>query len=243
MKILGELEPTKNNEKLAKRVEKLAGVVDAIDIPEAPMGKPIAHAAILAAYIKAKYGIDAIPHVRVSDLNTVGLLSILGGLRATGIEEAVLLKGDPPIVGKEVEELTVESAAEVASSRLSGRPRLGAMMSLRYSLEAITKRLQAPLDFYLVLRPSYSLEKLEQVSKLAKSLNKRLYTYIIVASSRNYPQLREMLVGQPVYNIDEAVRFATKIQRLVDGILISSPGDVDAISETAQRIKRELRLD
>ena len=242
MRILGELEPSKNSEKLAKRVEKLVETVDAIDIPEAPMGKPIAHAAVLASYIKAKYGIDAVPHIRVSDLNAVGLLSILGGLKATGVNEAVLLKGDTPMIGKEVGDLTVETAAEIAAKKLGSNPRLGAMLSLRYPLEAIMGRLKAPLGFYLILRPGYSLEKLRQVSQIAKSLDKQLYAYVIVASSKNYDQLKKMLVDQPVYSIDEATRFVDKIKDVVDGILVSSPGDVDAINEAARRIKRELGL-
>ena len=242
MRILGELEPSKNGEKLAKRVEKLIPVVDAIDIPEAPMGKPIAHAAILASYIKARYGIDTVPHIRVIDVNTVGLLSILGGLKATGIGEAVLLRGDAPIVGSEVRDLSVETAAEIAVEKLGRNPQLGAMISLRYPLEAITDRLNAPLSFYLILRPGYSLEKLRQVSRLARSLGKQLYAYVIVASNKNYNKLKNMLIGQPVYSVGEATRFVEKIRDLVDGILVSSPGDVDAISEAARQIKRELCL-
>ncbi|KSW12217.1 hypothetical protein CF15_05530 [Pyrodictium occultum] len=242
MRLLGELEPTKNPDKLALRVEKLAQAVDAIDIPEAPMGRPIASAAVLAAYIKAKYFIDVVPHVRIVDVNTVGLLSILGGLRAAGVEEAVLLRGDRPALGGTVEELTVEEAASIAAKRLHGSPRLGAMLSLRYPMEAIRSRLEAPLSFYLVLRANYSIERLAEVSKLARSLGKTLYPYVIVASKKNYEKLKMMLADQPIYSLDEAIRFAEKVKSYVDGLLISSPGDMDTVAEAAREIKRRLGL-
>jgi len=239
-RIIAELEPSRNREKLLAYLKRLAANVDAIDIPEVPMGKPIASAAVLAAHFKAIHGsIEFIPHLRVIDANRVGLLSTLGGLYVAQVREAVLLRGDDPVEGVKVEDVGVEEAAALAKQRLKQRtPKLGAMLSMRYPLSLIERRLHAPLDFYLILRSLYSYEKLVEVSKLARKLGKKIYAYVILASERNFTLLREMLGDQPIYRVEEVEDVVEKLMHLVDGVILSSPGDRDAIVEAAQRLYR-----
>ncbi len=240
MKIIAELEPTRNNEKLARRLRMLVPHVDAIDIPEVPVGKPIASAPMLAAYIKARYPeVEVMPHVRIIDVNKAALLSIVGGARATRIEELVLLRGDDPLEGEIVRDLkSVEEAAAYIKTRVRKTPLLGAMLSIRYPIEKIMTRLTAPLDFYLVLRATVSIRKLAEVSREAQRLGKRLYAYIIIVGEKNRKILRNMLGDQPLYTPQEALHVVEEISSLVDGILLSSPGDVDAVVEAAQRLYR-----
>jgi len=238
LRVIAELEPTRNREKLLKRVKLLAPHVDAIDIPEVPMGRPIASAPVVAAHLSALYpGTSFIPHIRVIDVNRVGMLSILGGLAAAGVGEAVLLRGDRPVEGRVVEDLTVEEAARLAVERLRRRPSLGAMLSIRYPLPEIERRLEAPFSFYLVLRAFTSLEKLREVSRAAHRLGKKLYAYLIVGGS-NYEQLRRMLGDQPVYRPQEAVEAAAALEGVVDGVLVSSPGSLETVVETVQKLYR-----
>lgn len=241
LRIIAELEPTRNPRKLHQRVRLLVPHFDAIDIPESPMGKPIAHAAVLAALINSKYGTPVIPHIRVSDVNTVALLSLMGGLAAAEVREAVLLRGDPPEEGAPVEELTVEDAAALVKKRLRGKsPRIGAMLSIRQPMERIEARLRADIDFYMVLRALSNLEKLDRVSRLASRLDKELYAYLIVARPHRLAALKAMLGDQPVYLPEEALTVAEKIEPLVDGVIVSSPGDVEAVVETGQLLSTQL---
>ncbi len=240
VRIIAELEPSKNREKLISYLNRLVANVDAVDIPEVPMGRPIASAPVLAAHFKAIYGdTEFIPHIRVIDVNRVGLLSILGGLHVANIREAVLLRGDDPVEGVKVEDITVEEAAVLAKQRLRGRsPSLGAMLSIRYPLSMIEQRLNASLDFYMVLRGLHSYEKLVAVSGLAKKYGKKLYAYVIIASDRNRAMLKEMLGDQPVYNVEDVETVVERLAPLVDGVILSSPGDREAIIMAAQRLYR-----
>lgn len=239
MKVIAELEPTRNREKLLARVKMLAPNVDAIDIPEAPMGRPIASAPVLAAHLKALYPtLSFIPHIRVIDVNRVGLLSIAGGLKAAGVEEAVLLRGDDPAEGTVVNDLDVEEAAALVKTRIRGAPRLGAMLSIRYPREKIASRLLSSLDFFMVLRALHDREKLAWVAGEARRLGKRLYAYIIVYSERNREKLLSMLGDQPLYPLDRVEEAAEALRGTVDGVVVSSPGDVDAVVKACQRLAR-----
>ncbi len=241
LRLIAELEPTRNPSKLHQRVRLLIPHFDAIDIPESPMGKPIAHAAVLAAVINSRYKTPVIPHIRVSDVNTVALLSLMGGLAAAEVREAVLLRGDPPEEGSPVEELTVEEAASLVKRRLRGKsPRIGAMLSVRQPLERIEERLRADIDFYMVLRALSDLEKLERISRIASRLGKELYAYLIVARPHRLESLKAMLGDQPVYLPEEALSVAEKIEPLVDGIIVSSPGDIEAVVVTGQLLSGQL---
>ena len=239
MRVIAELEPTRNNKKLLERAKALAPYVDAIDIPDAPMGRPLAAAYILAAYLAAQYPrIAFIPHIRVGDMNALAILNIIGGLKAAGVREAVLLRGDDPAVGRPVDHLTVEEAAALAKDTVKNSPLLGAMLSMRYPMESIARRLSAPLDFYMVLRPLASKEKLEATAREARRLGKKLYAYIIIGGEENLEKLRAMLGDQPVYRPAEVPRVAEELEHLVDGVILSSPGSLAAIVEAAQALAR-----
>ena len=240
MKIIAELEPSRKRDKLLSRVKGLVANVDAIDIPEVPMGRPLASAAVLSAHLQAIYpDTEFIPHVRVIDLNRVGLLSIIAGLGVAGIRETVLLRGDDPVEGSIVEDLTVEEAALLVRERLKTYPRLGAMLSMRFPIEAMEKRLEAPFDFYMVLRALHDPRKLVKVSTIAQAKGKLLYAYVIVAGSRNRELLKRMLGDQPIYSVEEVENVIDQLSGLVDGIIISSPGDYQALVEAAQKAYRK----
>ncbi len=73
---------------------------------------------------------------------------------AYGLYGLVLTLGDQPRMASIVRDLDTLSAIEYLR-RAGIRVRLGALLSLRYSLEDILSRLRAPADFYLVLRLSW----------------------------------------------------------------------------------------
>jgi len=240
MRLIAELEPTRNHDKLLKMVSVLVEYYNAIDIPEAPMGRPLASAAVLASYIKCRWDVDVIPHLRIVDVNKTSLISIIGGLKAVGVRETVLLKGDKPWEGVIVGDVaTVEEAAAYVKARVSKPPLLGAMLSLRYGFSDIASRLTSPLDFFLVLRPTHDLQKLRDVSRRAKSLGKRLYAYIITALDKDgKARLQSMLGDQPVYLVDEALSVIELLKDSVDGVIVSSPGSVDAIRALGEKMLR-----
>ncbi len=237
MEIIAELKPTKNKYKLSKTVDKLRPYVDFFDIPESPLGKPIAHSVLLASYLREVLGVEVIPHIRVQDLNKTALLSIIGGLEFLGIERVVLLRGDPTS-GNSSSKLTVEEAA-FYTKKNSEFLETGAIISLRYPIADILKRISNRyLDFFLVLRASQYQEKLEVVRQYAD--RKRIYVYIIIATEKNLPFMREILGDQPLHTLNEVAAFAESVKEFADGVVLSCPFDVDAIVEASKLIRQQL---
>ncbi len=237
IELIAELEPLQNKEKLEARLRALIPHFDVIDIPEAPLGNPSVSSALLAVYIWSKYGIKVIPHIKVTDVNSLALINIVNGLATIGIEEVVVLKGDPPRIGSTVEDVTVESVPDFVKKYSKNIPRLGALISLRYPRNLIERRLNKPFAFYYILRPIVDLDKLAWLSREARRNGKRLYAYIIVMSEKNKPILQSLLGDQPVYETKEAITIMERLSSLVDGFIVSSPGDVNAMISVAQHFQ------
>lgn len=235
-RLIAELEPLQSREKLEARLRALIPYFDVIDIPEAPLGNPSASSALLAVYIWSKYGVQVIPHIKVTDVNSLALINIVSGLAVVGIEEVVVLRGDPPRIGSTVEDVSVEGVLDLVKKYSKGTPRLGALISLRYPRSLIGKRLNKPFSFYFVLRPAVDLDKLVWLSREARRKGKKLYAYIIVMGEKNKSTLRSLLGSQPVYEVREAIAVIERLSGLVDGFIVSSPGDVDAMVSVAQRL-------
>lgn len=85
-------------EKLLKRVEPLLGLVDAINVTDAPAARPYT-SSFAAAAILARAGIEPIVQVTCRDRNRIALISDLLGAAAQGIENLLVLHGDDPSKG------------------------------------------------------------------------------------------------------------------------------------------------
>jgi 5,10-methylenetetrahydrofolate reductase len=127
MEIIAEVTPVRDREKLLKKLEALKPLVDWIDIPEAPGGKPTAHSLAVGALAK-QMGFEPIVHIRLLDVNKTGLKSLLGGVYILDIKHVVLLQGDPPAEGQPVREVSTEEAVEEAKKL---GLKAGALLSLR----------------------------------------------------------------------------------------------------------------
>ncbi len=234
METIAELEPTKKKHKLNKVVNRLRKYVDLFDIPESPLGKPVAHSVLLASYLREALGVDVIPHIRVQDLNKTALLSIIGGLEFIGINKVVLLRGDP--VSNDSTKLTVEEAAFYAKNYYK-KLKVGAIVSLRYPTTEILKRVgNRYLDFFLVLRASQYEDKLRIIRQ--HSSTKKIYVYVIIATEKNLPFLREMLNDQPLHILSEVSSFVDRVRGFADGVVLSCPFDTDAIVEVSKLVKK-----
>ena len=214
------------------------GSVDCFDVPESPLGFPGVNSVASCVYLKSRYGVCCIAHVRLFDINSVALHSLARAVEVFGIDGLVLTMGDEPKIGSRVVELDTVSAIE--SLRKSGyRIRIGAIISLRYGLDDIINRLNIGADFFLVLRlGEETLDKYRIVYRYARDLGKELYPYIIVATDSNRKLLTR--IDQPYVEINGIRDFISEIKDYVNGVILSIPKEKERLREILEVAKDAL---
>jgi 5,10-methylenetetrahydrofolate reductase len=213
MEIIAEVVPSRNKTAFLQKLSSLKSLVDRVDIPEAPCGRPIAHS-IAACALAKQMGLEPILHLRLADLNKTGFKSLLGGAQLLEIKYVVLLQGDPPAEGRPVGEVTTEEA--VAEAKKMGFM-TGAILSLRRDYRKRLETLGA--DFYLALHATSAWQLAD--------LNAAIYPYVIIATEKNTALLERL--GHAAFKPREAAEFVRGLEGLVPGVIISAPGDFPAL--------------
>jgi len=88
---------------LAKTIERAktcaAAGVDAINIPDGPRASSRVSPLVTAIRIQNEAGIEAVLHVTCRDRNVIGVQSDLLGCAAAGVNNVLIVTGDPPKLG------------------------------------------------------------------------------------------------------------------------------------------------
>ncbi|MEB3773972.1 MAG: hypothetical protein GSR86_03485 [Desulfurococcales archaeon] len=235
MELIAELDGSRDLRELEEKVNPLKDLYDWIDLPDSPMGSPGPFSILAGCILEERYGVKTIPHLRLADLNMLAVKSIAKTLPLTRIKRLVLLRGDKPRSGSMVEDLTPEEAMAIFRRRNPGIE-VGLLLSMRKPWNTILERLEAGPDFILVLNHTMKpLEDLEKLSREARGRGIKVYPYIIVETRRN----KELLKGvRGVIGDSMVYSYISRIKGLVDGLLISSPGDHEYLHYIASQISR-----
>jgi 5,10-methylenetetrahydrofolate reductase len=221
MEIIAEVTPVTDRGRLLKKLETLRPLVDKIDIPEAPGGKPTAHA--LAVGVLAKQmGFEPIVHIRLLDVNKTGLKSLLGGAYLLDIREVVVLQGDPPAEGRPVGDVSTEEA--VAEAKKMGL-KVGALLSLRRDYKRRIETLGA--DFYLALHFT-DVRQLEGLPPV-------VYPYVIVKTNNNSALIERL--RQTAVSPQKALELIRALEGVAPGVVVSVPGDFHTLLSLLNQIK------
>ncbi len=210
-------------------------LADAIDIPESPLGIPHPNSVATAAYLKARYGCEVIPHVRLTDLNKVSLLSLAYAAKAFDVYGLVILRGEghvPDWVSS-----SEEAALIIKGTKGLRDLRLGAILSLRHPPDKIVKRVEGPFSFFLATRLDLrNPEEQEKSLRHARSLGKEVYPYVIVATKDN----RDVIsyVKQPFITEGELRDVIERLEGLVDGVVVSVPHDREGLKRCLRKLAR-----
>jgi 5,10-methylenetetrahydrofolate reductase len=222
MEIIAEVTPVRDRGRLLKKLEALRSLVNKIDIPEAPGGKPTAHA--LAVGVLAKQmGFEPIVHIRLLDVNKTGLKSLLGGAYLLDIREVVVLQGDPPAEGRPVGDVSTEEA--VAEAKKMGL-KVGALLSLRRDYKRRIETLGA--DFYLALHFT-DVRQLEGLPPV-------VYPYVIVKTNNNSALIERL--RQTAVSPQKALELIRALEGVAPGVVVSVPGDFDTLLSLLNQIKK-----
>ena len=97
-----ELVPPKGVEfsRFLEHCEQLSkGGVEFVNIPDGARAVARMSSLALSAYIRQKFNIEPIPHLTTRDRNLIGLQSDLLGSSANGVNNVLVVTGDPPKLG------------------------------------------------------------------------------------------------------------------------------------------------
>ncbi len=232
MRILVELAPMKKREKLDAILVSIREFVDCFDIPESPLGIPAPNAIVTGVYVKEVTDKCVISHIRLYDINRTALLSLAYAAQTYGIDGVVLTHGDTPRNGTIVRDISTPEAVKLLKKEVP-KLKIGAIISLRYPLNEIIKRLEMGADFYLVLRLSRdSADKYLKVLEVAEKQGVELYPYIIVSTGKNSRVLEK--IEQPSIPLEGLHDFLSEYKHLLHGAVFSSPLDFDGLVKSLE---------
>jgi len=204
------------------------------------MGIPKPSSVVIGTALRQSlgYGYKVIAHVRLGDVNPVALASLVMGAEVVELDGILITVGDKPAYGTFVNQMYTDHAIEFLRNTIGVRIALGAILSLRYDLNAISSRVRKPFDFFHAMRVSRNnIDVLSRVSEIVSSLGKKLYAYIIVATPRNR-EFVETELKQPFIGINELRSFVEDVKDLVNGVIISCPLDGEGRIEAVKLLHR-----
>ena len=235
MEILVELVPRKRS-KFVEVLREISNYADGVDIPDSPLGMPSPSSPVVSGAIKVLYpNLKVIAHIRLADLNELALLSQIKALSLLGVDGVVVTRGDPPVVGSKMSNISSEQALKVVREHLQSSIELGAVLSLRHPREDIINRLRAGFDFFLVTRLSHeNFEKFLSICEAAHVYGVKFYPYIIVATAKNIDIIKSL--SQPYVKVNEVPKMVNELRSIVDGVVLSCPRDDETLLELLRSI-------
>jgi hypothetical protein len=238
LKIIHEFVPTRKFLKLADEVKDL---VDGWNVTDSAAGMPAPSGTVVSCILKAKYPDKIV--VPIFILHYKGPVEV-GGLALAadviGLDGLVLTMGDKPQFGEPIKMLKSSEAARefLCSDVRLKHLKLGCLLTARRSVEDNISRVRAPWDFIYFMRlEDKTFPTLEQVAKECRSLNKPIYTYLLVETPNNAETIQ--MIGWPVTtSIDNVEEYVTKLEGIVDGVIATCAGDHDGDKELLKKLQR-----
>lgn len=227
MKILHEFVPTRKFLKLAEETKDL---VDGWNVTDSAAGVPAPSGTAVSCVLKAKYPEKIV--VPIFILHYKGPVEV-GGLAlaadAVGLDGLVLTMGDIPKYGEPIKMLkSSEEARDFLRTTVKVKNlKLGCLLTARKSVEETIARARGEWGFIFFMRlEDKTFPILEQLAKECKSLNKPIYSYLLVGTPKNAEIVK--LIGWPVTTtMGRVEETAAKLEGMVDGIIATCAGDYE----------------
>lgn len=186
--------------KTIERARRCAGAgVDAINIPDGPRASSRVSPMITALRIQREAGIEAVLHVTCRDRNLIGVQSDLLGCAAAGINNLLIITGDPPKLGDYPNATAVFDLDSIGLTRLAYR--------LNGGLDLGDKSIAPATGFTLgVGADPTNLDLEREIARLYKKAEAGA----------------EYAITQPVYDPEALLRYIERIEgtglRIIAGI-------------------------
>ncbi len=238
MKILNEFVPTRKFRKLAEETKDL---VDGWNVTDSAAGRPAPSGTVVSCILKNDYPDKIV--IPIFILHYKGPVEV-GGLALAsdviGLDGLALTMGDAPQYGEPIKMLkSSETAREFLRTKVRLKNlKLGCLLTARRSVEDAISRVRGEWDFIMFMRlEDKSFPILEQVAKECKRLNKPIYAYFLVGTSKNADIIK--MIGWPTTTTMEHVEeYAAKLDGLVDGIIATCAGDPEGDKELLRKLQK-----
>jgi len=157
-----------------------------------------------------------------------------------GVDGLAITMGDVPRFGEPIKMLkSSEEARDFLRTNVKLKNlKLGCLLTARRSVEETIERAKGAWDFIYFMRlEDKTFPILEQVAKECKKMNKPIYAYFLVGTSKNVETVK--MIGWPVTTTMEKVEeTAAKLEGLVDGIIATCAGDAEGDKEMLQKLQK-----
>jgi methionine synthase / methylenetetrahydrofolate reductase (NADH) len=169
---------------------KAAGV-DAVNVPDGPRAQSRMGALLSGLLIQREVGMEAVVHYACRDRNLLGMLSDLLGAAASGLNNLLLITGDPPKMGPYPDATAVFDIDSIGLTNLVAR--------LNRGLDPGGNALGDPTRFLIGVG----------VNPAAPDLDRELkrFAWKVEAGA-------EYAVTQPVFDLDQLDRFLRRVEDL-----------------------------
>ena len=166
---------------------KAAGV-DAVNVPDGPRAQSRMGALLSGLLIQREIGMEAVVHYACRDRNLLGMLSDLLGAAASGLNNLLIITGDPPKMGPYPDATAVFDIDSIGLTNLVAR--------LNHGLDPGGNALGDPTRFLIGVG----------VNPAAPDLDRELrrFAWKVEAGA-------EYAVTQPVFDLDQLDRFLLRV--------------------------------
>jgi 5,10-methylenetetrahydrofolate reductase len=223
-------------DRVAPRVGR---VFDAVFVPSAPAGAPLLDSLATSVYLTTSFGLRTIFSIRLRDVNLNHVLEKVKVAEEFGLYGVLLTQGDPPKYGAGLSGLPSEEAMKYIRGE-GIRVRLGLVVSLRYPVESIARRLEQGPDFVFVIHygPS-SREKLREVCRIASRGSSEVYPFLLLGVGRSRGVFDRL--GQEYFTSGSVKEALEELRGLASGVVVSSPLDIESAVELFETMERLLQ--
>ena len=188
-----------DDKKLLEAAHMLKGLgVDVLTFPDSPSGRTRIDSVLMAQKVKNVTGFDVMPHICCRDKNAIAVRSTFLGASINGINNFLIITGDPiPVMARQVVKSVfnfdsvglMRIADEMNSEALKDSPLTygGAINQSRRRIESeikrVQKKMEAGAEFFLT-QPVFTAEDAERLRRVKEETGARILCGIMPLVSR-----------------------------------------------------------
>lgn len=188
-----------DDKKLLEAAHMLKGLgVDVLTFPDSPSGRTRIDSVLIAQKVKNVTGFEVMPHICCRDKNAIAVRSTFLGASINGINNFLIITGDPiPVMARQVVKSVfnfdsvglMRIADEMNSEALKDSPLTygGAINQSRRRIESeikrVQKKMEAGAEFFLT-QPVFTAEDAERLRRVKEETGARILCGIMPLVSR-----------------------------------------------------------
>lgn len=188
-----------DDKKLLEAAHMLKGLgVDVLTFPDSPSGRTRIDSVLMAQKVKNVTGFEVMPHICCRDKNAIAMRSTFLGASINGINNFLIITGDPiPVMARQVVKSVfnfdsvglMRIADEMNSEALKDSPLTygGAINQSRRRIESeikrVQKKMEAGAEFFLT-QPVFTAEDAERLRRVKQETGARILCGIMPLVSR-----------------------------------------------------------